>query len=354
MLIKRRKTRVIKVGNLKIGGQNPIVVQSMLKSKLEEPEKVRAEVNELINNGCELIRIAVPEKKSISRLKSLINEKIFSVPLVADIQFDYNLAIDCFNAEIDCIRINPGNIGGNDRVAKIIEKAKQKEAAIRIGVNSGSIDKRILRKNGGSIVNAMVESALKNVRLFEKCKFYNFKISAKASSVTDTINTYEILSSKIDYPLHIGISESGPLFRGAVKSSVGLGILLSKGIGDTIRVSLTDKSVEEVKAAYIILSSLNLRKTGVDIVSCPTCGRTRVNLKQITDEVEILISGAKKNLKLAVMGCIVNGPGEAKNADLGIAFGKEKAAIFVKGKVLRRVDKEMALEEFKKELEKIL
>jgi len=354
VLIKRKKTRVIKVGNLKIGGDNPIAVQSMVKNKLEEPDKLKDEINELVNSGCELIRVAVPEKRSVSYLKSLIKNRVCPIPIVADIQFDFNLALDCIDAGADCVRINPGNIGGADKVARVIEKARQKKIAIRIGVNSGSINKNILRKNNGNKIDSVVESVLDSVRLFEKCKFYNFKISAKASSVMDTINIYEILSKKVDYPLHLGITEAGPLFRGSIKSSVGLGVLLSKGIGDTVRVSLTGGSVEEVKAAYIILNSLNLRKVGIDIISCPTCGRTTVNLEQVVNKIEVLTKGVKKNLKLAVMGCIVNGPGEAKDADLGIAFGKEKAAIFVKGKVVRRVHKDIVLEEFVKEFKKNL
>ncbi|GAH51448.1 unnamed protein product, partial [marine sediment metagenome] len=220
--------------------------------------------------------------------------------------------------------------------------------------NSGSIDKKILKKNNGNIANSMVESALENVRLLESLKFNNFKISAKASSVLDTINVYELVSNKVDYPLHLGVTEAGPRFRGGIKSSVGIGILLSKGIGDTIRVSLTGKSIDEVKAAYIILNSLGLRRVGVDIISCPTCGRTTDDLKQIVDEIEKLTAGIKKNLKLAVMGCIVNGPGEAKDADLGIAFGKEKAAVFLKGRVIKRVDKNIASKELKKELERLV
>ena len=354
MQIKRKKTKVIQVGKLKIGGNNPIIVQSMTKSKLEDLDSIRSEIEELIGSGCELIRIAVPEKRSISYLKQLIDGRIFSVPVVADIQFDYRLALECMDIGIDGVRINPGNIGGHKRVGEIVEKAKRKKVAVRIGVNSGSIDKKILKENNGNIVNSMVESVLENVRLLESLKFNNFKISAKASSVLDTINVYELVSNKVDYPLHLGVTEAGPKFRGSIKSSVGIGILLSKGIGDTIRVSLTGKSIDEVKAAYIILNSLGLRKVGVDIISCPTCGRTTDDLEQIVDEIEKLTTGIKKNLKLAVMGCIVNGPGEAKDADLGIAFGKDKAAVFLKGRVIKRVDKNIAAKEFKKELERLV
>lgn len=354
MQIKRKKTRIIQVGKLKIGGSSPIIVQSMTKSKLEDLDDIRSEIKELIGSGCELIRIAIPEKISISYLKRLIDEGIFSVPVVADIQFDYRLALECMDIGIDGIRINPGNIGGHERVGEIVEKAKKKKIAVRIGINSGSIDKKILKENNGNIVNSMVESALENVRLLESLKFKNFKISAKASSVLDTINVYELVSNKVDYPLHLGVTEAGPKFRGSIKSSVGIGILLSKGIGDTIRISLTGKSIDEVKAAYIILNSLGLRKVGVDIISCPTCGRTTDDLEQIVDEIEKLTADIKKNLKLAVMGCIVNGPGEAKDADLGIAFGKDKAAVFLKGRVIKRVDKNIAAKELKKELERLV
>ncbi|MBC7332959.1 MAG: flavodoxin-dependent (E)-4-hydroxy-3-methylbut-2-enyl-diphosphate synthase [Actinobacteria bacterium] len=354
MIIKRKKTKVITLGNLKIGGGNPIAVQSMLKSKLEETGKIKEEVKKLVESGCDVIRVAVPEKRSIGYLKSLIEEKVFPVPVVADIQFDWSLAIDCLDLGVDCVRINPGNIGGKDKLAKIAEKARQKKAALRIGVNSGSIDKEIFKRNKGNIVNSMVESVIECVKIFEDCEFYNFKISAKASSVLDTINVYEILSDKLCYPLHLGITEAGPPFRGGIKSAVGLGILLSRGIGDTIRVSLTGRAIDEVKAAYIILGSLNLRKRGVDIISCPTCGRTVVDLKKIVDMVEDLTYNVKKELKVAIMGCIVNGPGEARDADIGIAMGKEKAAIFIKGKVIDRVDRDEMEKRFKEELERML
>ena len=353
MQIKRKKTRVIQIGKLKIGGSSPVIVQSMIKSKLENLDGIRGEISGLAGSGCELIRIAIPDKKSIYYLKKLIGERIFTVPLVADIQFDYRLALECMDIGVDGIRINPGNIGGSGRVSEIIEKAKRKKVAIRIGINSGSIDKKILKKNKGSIAGSMVESALENVRLLESLKFTNFKISAKASSVMDTINIYEEISGKVDYPLHLGVTEAGPPFRGSIKSSVGLGILLSRGIGDTIRVSLTGKSTDEVEAAYIILDSLNLREVGVDIISCPTCGRAVDDFQQIVYEIEKLTAGIKKNLKLAIMGCIVNGPGEAKDADLGIAFGKKKAALFLKGRVIKRVEKNVAVEEFGNELKKI-
>ncbi len=354
MKIKRRKTRTIQVGKIKIGGDNPIIVQSMTKSKLYDLEDIRKEIKELIEHSCELIRIAIPDKKSIDFLKKLIDEKIFKIPLVADIQFDYRLALECMDAGVDCVRINPGNIGGRNRVAEVINKARSKKVALRIGINSGSIDKKVLKKNKGDMARAMIESTLEYVRLLENLKFYNFKISAKASSVLDTINVYEVISEKVDYPLHLGVTEAGPVFSGSIKSSVGMGILLSRGIGDTVRVSLTGESVNEVDTGYIILNSLGLRKVGVDIVSCPTCGRTSGDFYKLVHEVEKLTSGIKKNLKIAIMGCIVNGPGEAKDADLGIAFGKKRAAIFLKGKVIKRVNKDFAVENFEQELRKII
>ena len=337
-----------------IGGDSPIAVQSMTKSRIEDSGSIRNEIKELTDCGCELVRIAVPEKRSISHLKRLISEENYSIPIVGDIQFDYRLALECMDAGVDGIRINPGNIGGGRRITEVIEKAKRKNIAVRIGINSGSIDKKILKKNKGNIVDSMVESALENVKLLESLKFNNFKISAKASSVLDTINAYEAISDKVDYPLHLGVTEAGPMLRGSIKSAVGMGILLSKGIGDTIRVSLTERSVEEIRAAYMILNSLKLRITGVDIISCPTCGRTTDDLKKIVCEVEKMTAGIKKSLKLALMGCIVNGPGEAKDADLGIAFGRKKAAVFLKGKILKRVDKNTVLKEFERQLEKLI
>jgi (E)-4-hydroxy-3-methylbut-2-enyl-diphosphate synthase len=354
MKIKRRKTIVIMVGQLKVGGGSPISVQSMTKCKLEDTAAIRKEIKELIVWGCELVRIAVPDKKSVIYLKGLIDEGIFSIPVVADIQFDYRLALECIDAGVDGIRINPGNIGGPEKTAEVIKRAKETNTAVRIGINSGSIDKKILKKNSGNIADSMVESVMENVKLLERLKFNNFKISAKASSVLDTVNAYEAISDKVNYPLHLGVTEAGPLMRGSIKSAVGMGILLSKGIGDTIRVSLTDKSSEEVKAAYTILNSLKLRSTGVDIISCPTCGRTTVDLNKIVRQVERLTAGVRKNLKLALMGCIVNGPGEAKEADLGIAFGNKNAAVFLKGKILKRVDMDAAFKVFEKELEKLI
>ena len=355
MEIKRKKTKQIKLGRLKIGGGSPISVQSMTKSKISNTGAITGEIKDLIGCGCEVIRIAVPDGDAVLNLRKLVDKGLFTdVPVIADIHFDYRLALDCIEAGVDGIRINPGNIGGGERTAKVVEAAKKNAVAIRIGINSGSIDKKILKDNKGILRDSMVESAMENIRIMENLRFYNFKISAKASSVMDTISVYRAISEKTDYPLHLGVTEAGPMFRGSIKSSVGLGVLLAEGIGDTIRVSLTERSVEEIRAGYLILSSLGLRAMGVDIISCPTCGRTRVDLPEMVREVEAMTEGIRDNLKLAVMGCIVNGPGEAKDADLGIAFGKDRAALFLNGSVIKRVEKNMVIDEFRKELKKLL
>jgi len=347
-------TRTINVGDAKIGGDNPVLVQSMLKSRLEDSFAILNEINQLQSCGCEIIRIAIVKQDSLRILKNLIKEKAFSVPVVADIQFDYRFAIEALRAGADCVRINPGNMPDKQGLQEVAVEAKRRNAAVRIGINSGSLEKKILKDFPGDFSGAIIESALETVRLFENIQFHNFKISAKASSVTETISSYRQLSVKINYPLHVGITEAGPAFTGAIKSAVGIGILLSEGIGDTVRVSLTDDSSLEVKAAYTILSSLGLRRRGIDIVSCPTCSRTEVDLKNLVSEVQKVTSGINAQLKVAVMGCIVNGPGEARDADLGIAFGRQKAAIFVKGAVIKRVDQAKVLEEFKRELDKLI
>jgi (E)-4-hydroxy-3-methylbut-2-enyl-diphosphate synthase len=354
MFEKRKMTKSIKVGSAKIGGNNPVIVQSMLKSRLEDTSALLNEIKELESCGCEIIRIAIVEEDSLRILKNLIKQKAFMVPVVADIQFDYRFAIEALRAGADCVRINPGNMPDKQGLEAVAMEAKNRNAALRIGINSGSLEKKILKDFHGDFSGAIVESALETVRLFENIQFFNFKISAKASSVIDTVSSYRQISEKINYPLHVGITEAGPAFTGAIKSAVGMGILLSEGIGDTIRVSLTDNSPLEVKAAYTILSSLGLRSRGINIVSCPTCSRTEVDLKNLVSDVEKIITGIKAQLKIAIMGCIVNGPGEARDADLGIAFGRQKAAIFVKGAVIKRVDLPEVLKEFKKELDKLL
>ena len=354
MDIRRRKTKIITVGNIKIGGDYPIVVQSMLKNRIENRSAFIDEIEELESSGCEIIRIAIPDVSAAECFYKLKKEGVFKTPVVADIHFDYRLAVDALNAGADCVRINPGNIGDKERLGKIVSKAKKLNSALRIGVNSGSIDRRVLKRNSGNIIRSMIESVMDNIRFFERNDFYNFKISAKASSVPDTIDVYREISAKVDYPLHIGITEAGPVFTGAIKSAVGLGILLSEGIGDTMRVSLTDRSYAEVRAGYTILSSLGIRYHGADIISCPTCGRTNVDLKKVIVEIEEISRDINKNIKIAVMGCIVNGPGEAREADIGIAYGKEKAAIFKKGKIVRRVDTSVSIKEFENELKSFI
>lgn len=355
MEIKRKTTKEIKIGSKKIGGNNPILVQSMTKTRITDEVLLKKEIEELKKAGCEIIRIAITDYSSIKTIKKFIKEGLFKdVPLVADIQFDYLLALEAIKAGADCIRINPGNIGIMEKTRTVIEKAKENGTCIRIGINAGSIDKKVLLKNKNNMREALIESALEYIRFFENSNFYNFKISAKVSSVVDSIYVYRVLSEKTNYPLHLGITEAGGDFSGAIKSSVGIGILLNEGIGDTIRVSLTADSVKEVKAAYTILSSLNLRKYGADIISCPTCGRTKTDLNYYVKNVENIIKDIKKPLKIAVMGCIVNGPGEAKEADIGIAFGKEKAALFVRGKVVKRAGESSILELFTEELQKLV
>jgi len=354
MFFRRKKTKEIRVGTVRIGGGNPIIVQSMLKSRLENIQAVKNEIKDLEEHGCEIIRIAVPDSEAVKIIKKLISECDVTRPVVADIQFDYRLALESLDAGVNCVRINPGNIGGKDKLEKIVVKARQKNSAIRIGVNSGSIHRDILHKNKGNITDSIVDSVTDTVEFMEKLGFYNFKIAAKASSVLDTVMAYRAISSKVDYPLHLGVTEAGPLVTGSIKSALCFGILLSEGIGDTIRVSLTDSSVSEVKTAYFILSNLNLRRQGINIISCPTCSRTTVDLGEIVRKVEMLTQPLNKSMNIAVMGCVVNGPGEARDADIGIAYGIKKAAIFINGRVIRRVEINQVLDEFKTELDKLV
>jgi len=355
VIIKRKKTYEIRIGSRKLGSDNPILVQSMTKSKNTNEPVLRKEVSNLLAEGCEIIRIAITDYECLKTIRKFVKEGIFSNnPLVADIQFDHGLAVESLEAGADCVRINPGNIGGIEKTKTVMAKAIEKKACIRIGVNSGSVEKKFLKKNQNNVTNAIVESTLEYVRLFENSGFYNFKVSAKASSVTDTIDIYKKLSEKIRYPLHLGITEAGSDFVGSIKSAIGIGILLYEGIGDTIRVSLTADSSKEVKAGYAILASLGLRNFDRDIISCPTCGRTKVDLKNYVSQIEEITEKIKRPLKIAVMGCIVNGPGEAKEADIGIAFGEKKAAVFVKGKVIKRVMENEVIRVFTEELYRLL
>lgn len=335
-----------------LGGNHPVRVQSMTNTFTHDIEKTTAQISALVDEGCEIVRLAVPNEKAVQGLRA-IND--FSpVPVIADIHFDYRLAIQSLEAGLSGLRINPGNIGDDKHIDILADCAKAHNAVIRVGVNSGSVEKNILAKYGKPCPEALVESALYHVRLLEKRNFHNIKISLKSSSVKETIQAYTLIASQCSYPLHIGVTEAGTLFRGTVYSSVGLGTLLSMGIGDTLRVSLTADPVEEVKVGYEILKALGLREKGVDIVSCPTCGRTEIDLIGLAQKVEKLYKNSPAPLKIAVMGCVVNGPGEAKEADIGIAGGRNKGLIFKKGKVIHSLPESELFEMFTKEVDKLI
>ncbi|HEY8361341.1 MAG TPA: flavodoxin-dependent (E)-4-hydroxy-3-methylbut-2-enyl-diphosphate synthase [Tissierellaceae bacterium] len=349
--MNRRKTRVIKVGNVLIGGNNPISVQSMTNTKTKDVESTVKQIKELENAGCHIVRVAVTDlddAKAISKIKKEIN-----IPIIADIQFDYKLALESIKYGVDGLRLNPGNIGSEDRVKEVVKACKERGISIRVGVNSGSIKKEYLEKYNGVNENSMVYSALEQVRILEDMDFHDIKISLKASSVQLTIKAYEKMAELVDYPFHLGVTEAGPAWRGTVKSAIGIGVLLSEGIGDTIRVSLTGDPVEEVKVGREILKSLNLLNEGVEIISCPTCGRTNINLIEIVEKAEKKLSGINKHIKVAIMGCPVNGPGEAREADIGIAGGKGEGLIFKKGQIIKKVKEEDLLDELIKEIESL-
>jgi len=333
-MIKRRVTREIAVGNVKIGGDNSISIQSMTNTPTADVAKTVAQIRRLSAAGCEIVRVAAntPEAaKAISEIKQQIN-----IPIIADIHFDHKLALLAIEAGVDGLRLNPGNIGGDDKVRQVVEAARARNIPIRIGVNSGSLSKEKVAKFGVT-AEAIVESALEHVRVLEAEKFYDMKISVKASSVPLTLECYRLLSQKVDYPLHLGVTEAGTEFGGTIKSSIGIGTLLAEGIGDTIRVSLTADPVQEVIVAKQILQALHLR-SGLEMVSCPTCGRTEIDLIGIAHEVEKeLEQFAKENITVAVMGCVVNGPGEAREADFGLAGGKGEGLLFIKGEIVKKV-----------------
>ncbi len=349
--IKRRKTKTIYVGNVPIGSEHPIVVQSMTNTFTEDVETTVAQIRELEKVGCEVVRVAVPSVKAAEALKEI--KKRISIPLIADIHFDHKLALLSIENGADCIRINPGNIGESWKVKEIISLAKERGISIRIGVNSGSIPKEILAKYGKPSPETLAETALNYARFFEDNDFTNIKFSLKGSEVKSTVIANKIFAEKTDYPIHIGITEAGTLISGAVKSAVGVGILLYEGIGDTVRISLSTSPKEEVKIAYKILSALELRKRGVEVISCPTCGRCMVDVETIAKEVERKLEHIEKPLKVAVMGCAVNGPGEARFADVGIAGAGDYFILFVKGKVIEKLSEEAALERLVEEVEKI-
>jgi (E)-4-hydroxy-3-methylbut-2-enyl-diphosphate synthase len=348
----REHTKVIRIGDQFIGGGNPILIQSMCNTKTQDIEATVSQMKDLTKAGCEIIRVAVPDMEAAKALKEI--KKQISIPLVADIHFDYRLAIASMESGVDKIRINPGNIGTADRLQAVVEKAKECNIPIRVGVNSGSLEKKLIEKYDGVTAQGIVESALDKVRMIEEYGYENLVISIKSSDVLMCVKAHELLAAQTNYPLHVGITESGTVFSGTIKSSIGLGLILHEGIGDTIRVSLTGDPIEEVKTAKRILKTLGLRKGGMEVVSCPTCGRTQINLIDLANKVETMAAGFEHlDIKVAVMGCVVNGPGEAKEADLGIAGGIGEGLLFRKGEIIRKVPEEQLLDALKEELMKM-
>lgn len=346
-------SRKIMLGHIPIGGGAPVLVQSMTNTDTRDADATLAQIDRLAAAGCEAARVAVPDECAAAAVKQIVAGS--SLPIIADIHFDSRLAVASLEAGASGVRINPGNIGSKEKTFRVIDAAKAAGAVIRIGVNSGSLEKPILAKYGRPTPQALADSALNSCALLEKRGFHNFKISIKSSSVPDTIAAYRAVNAVCDYPLHIGITEAGSLMRGAIKSAVGLGILLHEGIGDTLRVSLTADPVEEVKTAWEILAALGLRRRGPEIISCPTCGRTEVDLITMAQTIEAALATCVKPLKVAVMGCVVNGPGEAREADIGIACGRDKGVIFRKGEIIRSVRGQAdLLEVFLRELSALL
>ena len=351
--MERRKTSSINIGAVSIGGTAPISVQSMTTTKTDNVEATVAQIKSLSLVGCDIVRVAVPDMSAALAIKQ-IKENI-DVPIIADIHFDYRLAIAAMEGGVDGLRINPGNIGDTQHVAMIVKEAKKRHIPIRIGVNAGSLEKSILEKYGGHPTPVgMVESALQHIAILEKLGFYDIKISLKANDVPLTIKAYQLMSKAVNYPLHLGITEAGTIKSGIIKSAVGIGALLAQGIGDTIRVSLTGDPVEEVRAANEILKSLGLREYGPTLVSCPTCGRCNIDLAAIAEQVEKKLSTVSKPLKVAVMGCVVNGPGEAREADIGIAGGKGQGLVFRKGQIIKTVAEDQLVSVLFAEIDKLI
>ena len=345
----RKLTRKVKVGKVYVGGDAPVTIQSMTNTDTRDVEATLKQIRELYNAGCEIIRCTVPDVEAAEAIKEIVKQS--PIPVVADIHFDYRLALKVVENGISAVRINPGNIGSIERVRMVAEACKAKNIPIRIGVNSGSLEKEILERDGKPTAKGLVESALAHVKILEAVDFHDIVISIKSSDVKMMIDAYRLMSEKVDYPLHLGVTESGTPFRGTIKSSIGIGTLLAEGIGDTIRVSLTSDPIEEIKVAKEMLKALGLREGGLEFVSCPTCGRTQIKLIEIANEVERRLEGINKDIKVAVMGCIVNGPGEAREADIGIAGGKGEGIIFKKGEVIKKCKEEDLIEELMKEIE---
>lgn len=345
----REHTKVIQIGDRVIGGGNPVLIQSMTNTPTENVEATVAQILRLEQAGCEIIRCTVPTFEAAEALTKI--KKQIHIPLVADIHFDYRMAIAAMEHGADKIRINPGNIGSVERVKAVVDVAKERNIPIRIGVNSGSLEKHLVEKYHGVTAEGIVESALDKVKMVEDLGYDNLVVSIKSSDVLMCVKAHEILAKEINYPLHVGITESGTVWSGNIKSSVGLGMILGQGIGDTIRVSLTGDPVEEIKTAKLVLRTLGLRKGGIEVVSCPTCGRTKINLIELANQVETLVAGYPLDIKVAVMGCVVNGPGEAKEADIGIAGGIGEGLLIKKGEVVRRVPEGELLSTLKYELD---
>ena len=348
-MITRRDTRTVYVGGVPIGGGNPIRIQSMCNTRTEDVKATVEQILRLERAGCEIIRAAVPTMEAARALKEIKAQ--IHIPLVADIHFDYRLAIAAMENGADKIRINPGNIGSRERVRAVVDAAREKRIPIRVGVNGGSLEKEILAKYGGVTPEGLVESALAQVRLIEDMGWDQLVISIKSSDVMMCVRAHELIAEQTDYPLHVGITEAGTLLAGNIKSAVGLGLILSKGIGDTIRVSLTGDPLEEVKSAKLILKTLGLRRGGIEVVSCPTCGRTQIDLIKLANQVEDMVADIPLDLKVAVMGCVVNGPGEAREADIGIAGGKGEGLLIKKGKAVKKVPEDQLLAVLRQELE---
>ena len=346
--MNRKTTKTVQIGNVRIGGGAPVAIQSMTNTKTEDVEATVRQICALTEAGCEIVRCAVPTMEAAEALREIRRQ--ITIPLVADIHFDYRLALKAIESGVDKVRINPGNIGSRERVRAVADAARERGIPIRIGVNSGSLEKPLLEKYGGVTAEALVESALSQAAVLEEMQFTDIVISIKASDVPLCVEAYELLSQRTDYPLHIGITEAGTPYDGTVKSAVGLGILLHEGIGDTLRVSLTGDPVEEIRAGKAILKAVGLRRGGVEVVSCPTCGRTQIDLITLAEQVTEMVRDMPLNLKVAVMGCVVNGPGEAREADIGIAGGIGEGLLIRHGEVIRKVPEDQLLEALREEL----
>ncbi len=347
--IKRKETKKIRVGSVFLGGNSPVTVQSMTNTDTRDVKSTLNQIKALEEVGCEIVRVAVPDNEAAEAIAQIRKET--AIPLVADIHFDYRLALICMENGVDKVRLNPGNIGDKDRVKQVVQMAKEREIPIRIGVNSGSIERHIFEKYRGVTPEGMVESALGHAEILEELDFEQIIFSIKASSVPMTIAAYRAMTVRSHYPLHIGVTEAGTIYKGTIKSSVGIGCLLAEGIGDTIRVSLTGDPLEEINAGIEILKSLGLRKKGIEFISCPTCGRCQVDLIGIANQIEDALKNVDKNIKVAIMGCAVNGPGEAKEADIGVAGGKDEVLLFKKGEIVRKIPQDKAVKELLKEIE---